>query len=84
MRQPEDVPNLARLASLVFHVDPTDPPLLPIHGYKDPQVLINQFHKLVGAYGQEGLGESVVLRVVHGGKHGGKGFFEKEKIEQVA
>jgi hypothetical protein len=30
--QPESVPELARLASPVFHIDQNDPPLLLLHG----------------------------------------------------
>lgn len=45
---PEKETELARLASPIFHVDRTDPPLLSIHGDQDPQVPINQSHELHG------------------------------------
>jgi acetyl esterase/lipase len=71
--QPEDVPELARLASPVFHVDKTDPPLLLFHGDQDPQMPINQSHELQGAY--EALGLDVTFIVVHGAAHGGDAFY---------
>ena len=82
--QPEDVPDLARLASPVFHLDAKDPPLLLIHGDQDPQVPINQSHELQGAYREAGLGERVRFEVIHGGAHGGKGFYEAEPMAKVA
>lgn len=82
--QPEDVPGLARLASPVFHVDAGDPPLLLIHGDQDPQVPINQSHELHGAYKEAGLEARVEFEVVHGGAHGGEGFYEEERIARVA
>lgn len=72
--QPEDTPELARLASPVFHVDDDDPPLLMLHGDQDPQVPINQSHELHAAYKQLGL--AVQFEVVHGGAHGGALFFD--------
>src|SRR5690606_4320974 len=33
--RPDDVPDLARLASPVFHVDSSDPPLRLLHGDQD-------------------------------------------------
>lgn len=75
--QPETQPELARLASAVFHVDPKDPPLLLIHGDQDPQVPINQSHELHGKY--KDLKLPVRFEVVHGGFHGGKGFFDERR-----
>lgn len=70
--QPEGVPQLARLASPVFHVSVGDPPLLMLHGDQDNQMPINQSHELEGAY--EKLGLPVRLVVVHGSGHGGPAF----------
>ena len=78
--QPEDVPDLARLASPVFHVDDHDPSLLMIHGDQDPQVPINQSHELDGAYKAAGSGERVQFEVIHGGHHGGDAFYDSERI----
>ena len=71
--QPDQVPDLAALASPVAHVDASDPPLLLFHGDQDPQMPINQSHELQGAYEQAGL--PVVLHVLHGVAHGGEAFF---------
>lgn len=79
--QPEDKPQLAQLASPVFHVDRHDPPLLLIHGDRDPQMPINQSHELHGVYQDNGL--SCVFHVIHGGAHGGKAFYDSERLELV-
>src|SRR5207253_47677 len=44
--QPDSKSELARLASPVFHVDKSDPPLLWFHGDQDPQMPINQAHEM--------------------------------------
>ena len=79
---PEENEPLAKLASPVFHVDEKDPALLLIHGDQDPQVPINQSHELHALYKEHQL--PVHFEVVHGGVHGGKGFFEDERTKQVA
>jgi len=73
--QPEDKTEIAHLASPIFHVDPSDPPLLLIHGDQDPQMPINQSHELHGRYKELGL--SVQFEVVHGGAHGGSDFYDE-------
>jgi acetyl esterase/lipase len=78
---PDKVPDLARLASPVFHVDQGDPPLLLFHGDQDAQMPINQSHELQGAYGKLGL--DVDFMVVHGVGHVGGPFFEGEPVERV-
>lgn len=82
--QPEEVPEMARLASPVFQIDPDDPPLLLVHGDQDPQVPINQSHELQGAYVAAGIGDRVRFEVIHGGAHGGKEFYDEEKTALVA
>jgi acetyl esterase/lipase len=79
--QPEAVPELAKLASPVFYVDPKDPPLLLLHGDQDPQMPINQAHELEGAYKKLGL--DVDLDVVHGAAHAGPMFYEEPHLRQV-
>jgi len=79
--QPEDKPEVAKLASVVTHVDANDPPLLIIHGDQDPQVPINQSHELVGKY--EEFKRPVEFEVVHGGKHGGDEYHDAPRIEIV-
>ncbi len=75
--QPENVPDLARLASPVEHVDAEDPPLLMIHGDQDPQVPINQSHELAGKYQQ--FARPCQFEVIHGGEHGGKSFYDDQR-----
>ncbi|MFG0333150.1 MAG: alpha/beta hydrolase fold domain-containing protein [Maioricimonas sp. JB049] len=79
--RPENVPDPARLASPVFHVDEADPPLLILHGDQDPQVPINQSHELQARYKQHGL--PVQFEVVHGGAHGGELFFDAPRRKLV-
>jgi acetyl esterase/lipase len=76
--QPGDVPAVARLASPVFHVDASDPPLLLLHGDQDPQMPINQSHELCGAYAKASL--PVQFEVVHGAGHGGAAFYDDARI----
>jgi acetyl esterase/lipase len=79
--QPEEKPELARLASPVFHVDDRDPPLLLIHGDQDPQAPIAQSHELQGRY--EAVHRPCRFVVVHGGKHGGQEFFDPRRTDIV-
>jgi acetyl esterase/lipase len=79
--QPDAVPELARLASPVFHVDRDDPPILLLHGDQDPQMPINQSHELQGAY--EKLGLDGQLIVVHGAAHAGSIFYEGEQLKRA-
>lgn len=82
LRDPPDKnPELAKLASPVTHVDGKDPPLMLIHGDQDPQMPINQSHELTGAY--QRAGSKVIFEVVHGGAHGGAGFYEPKMIQKV-
>jgi acetyl esterase/lipase len=71
---PEEDPEIAALASPVTHVDANDPPLLLLHGDRDPQMPINQAHQLEGAY--EELGLDITFDVVHGAAHGGAAFYD--------
>jgi len=74
--------QLTHLASPVNHVDAHDPPLMLLHGDQDPQMPINQAHELHGRYKQLGL--SVQFEVVHGGAHGGRPFYQQERMQRVA
>ena len=78
---PKEAEPLARLASPVFQVDSSDPPLLLFHGDQDPQMPINQSHELEGAY--EKLGLDAELVVVHGAAHGGNAFYSPENVQRV-
>jgi acetyl esterase/lipase len=79
--QPEDVPVLARLASPVFHVDRSDPPLLLLHGDQDAQMPVNQALELWGAY--QKVNAPVQLEVVHGAAHGGAAFYDAKRLAVV-
>ncbi len=79
--QPTNAVDLARLASPVFHVDRTDPPLLLFHGDQDPQMPINQSHELHGAY--RSVKAPVEFEVVHGAGHGGAQFYDAERLAVV-
>lgn len=65
----EDAKELARQASPVLQVDPSDPPLLIMHGDQDIQVPVNQSLELEGVYQKNNL--MVQLEIVHGAGHGG-------------
>jgi acetyl esterase/lipase len=75
---PQDNETLARLASPVSLVDANDPPLLLLHGDRDPQMPINQSLQMFGAYKAAGL--DVTFDPVHGAVHGGPGFFDEEHL----
>jgi acetyl esterase/lipase len=79
--QPEDLPELARLASPVFHVDRHDPPLLLLHGDQDAQMPINQSHELSAAY--QKVRAPVEFVVVSGAAHGGASFYDAERLATV-
>jgi acetyl esterase/lipase len=79
--QPEDVKPMAQLASPVFHVDGTDPPLLIFHGDQDPQMPINQSIELQGAYEKLNIDASFVA--VHGAAHGGQVFYTGANLERA-
>lgn len=76
--QPEAMPALARLASPVFHVAVSDPPLLLEHDDQDPQMPINQAYELRDAY--EKLRLPVVFQVMHGSGHGGPAFTDEANL----
>ncbi len=76
--QPADVPELAKLASPVYHVDANDPPLILFHGDRDPQMPINQSLQMLGAYQDAGL--DVKFVPVHGAVHGGPQFFDEKHL----
>jgi acetyl esterase/lipase len=80
--QPDSKPDLAHLASPVFHVDKSDPPLLWYHGDQDPQMPVNQALEMLGAYRKHGLDGT--FEPVFGGAHGGKLFYTAEQFQQVA
>ncbi|GDY22202.1 lipase [Verrucomicrobiota bacterium] len=76
--QPDAVPVLARLASPVFHVDASDPPLLLIHGDQDPQAPFAQSRALEAAY--QRAKRPVQFETIPGGLHGGPQFYDAERL----
>lgn len=79
---PEAVPELARLASPVSHVDVRDPPALILHGDQDLTMPVNQALELEGAYRRAGLLAELVI--VPGVGHVAQPFFgEGEAQERV-
>jgi dipeptidyl aminopeptidase/acylaminoacyl peptidase len=79
--QPDQVPDLAKLASVTSHVDASDPPLLIFHGDQDPQMPINQSHELHGMYKALELDGDMV--VVHGAVHGGNVFYGGDNLDRA-
>ncbi len=64
-----EMQELARLASPIAFVDPSDPPFFIAHGDEDPTVPVEQsvdFHAALLAAGVDST-----LRIVEGAKHGG-------------
>jgi acetyl esterase/lipase len=80
--QPEEKPELARLASPVAHIDANDPPLLLLHGDADPQMPVEQSYELERAY--TAAGRPVKLVIIPGAKHGGKEFYDDARTAVVA
>lgn len=70
------------LASPVFQVNETDPPLLIMHGVQDNQVPINQSIELQDAYLKQGL--TVEVEWVVEAQHTSGEYFEAPYIQQVA
>jgi dipeptidyl aminopeptidase/acylaminoacyl peptidase len=78
---PDQIPDIARLASPVFHINKGDPPALLLHGDQDRQMPINQLHELQGAY--EAAGLPVETRILHGVGHDSGPFFSGAASEVV-
>lgn len=79
--QPEEKPELAKLASPVAHLDQADPPLLLIHGDADPQMPPQQSQEFAKAY--EAMKLPVQFVMIPGAKHGGAEFYDAERTEIV-
>lgn len=70
---PDEVPELARLASPVAHVDGDDPPILILHGDQDLTIPVNQALELDGAYRR--AGRVAELMIIPGAGHVARPFF---------
>lgn len=79
---PEEVPELARLASPVTHVDRGDPPILLLHGDQDVNVPVNQSLELQGAYRRAGL--VAELHIINGVGHTARPFFGPGEAQEIA
>lgn len=73
--------NLATLASPVFHVEKTDPPIMIVHGNQDVQVPINQSLELAEAYKAHDITSTLV--VVPKAGHSSKVYFQQAQMQQV-
>jgi acetyl esterase/lipase len=79
--QPVDKPDIAKLASPVFHLDAHDPPLLLIHGDADPQMPPEQSQELAAAYRKAGC--PVQLEIIPDAVHGGPQFFDETRLALI-
>jgi acetyl esterase/lipase len=77
----EQAEDLAKLASPVYQVDKSDPPILIIHGDQDNQVPINQSIELKEVYDQNGLDAQFV--VVHSAGHSDPLFYTDKYMNIV-
>lgn len=65
----DQLEDMARLASPVYHVTPDDPPLLILHGTGDPTVRIDQAVRIMNRYLEVGLPVELHApdTLIHGG-----------------
>jgi acetyl esterase/lipase len=77
----EQVPELAKLCSPVYQVDPKDPPIFIAHGDQDVQVPVNQSLELKAAYEKNKL--RVQMEVVPGAGHGSDDYYTSSFMEKV-
>ena len=71
----DELEDMARLASPVFHVTPDDPPLLLVYGVGDETVRIGQGQRIFNRYLEEGLPVEFHALDIH--VHGGDVYFQK-------
>lgn len=78
----EQATELAKLASPVYQVDTSDPPIFIVHGEQDIQVPINQSIELMGAYKSKGL--NVQIEFVPEAGHSSPAYSKPELMEKIA
>jgi acetyl esterase/lipase len=78
---PDRVPDVAKLASPVAHLDAEDSPVLLIHGDADPQMPIAQSEEFQKACWTAGV--PVRFIKLPGSRHGGSEFYDDERIRIV-
>ncbi|MES2517553.1 MAG: alpha/beta hydrolase [Bacteroidota bacterium] len=77
----EQATELAKLASPVYQVDTTDPPIFIVHGEQDIQVPINQSIELLSAYQSKNL--KVQIEFVPNAGHSDPAYAKKELMEKI-
>lgn len=78
---PDQVPELAKLASPIFHVDGNAPPIMLLHGDQDTQMPLNQVYEMQWAYEQ--AGKHVQVLILHGVDHDAVPFFRDAPVDRV-
>jgi acetyl esterase/lipase len=76
-----DVAELAKKASPIFHVSKDDPPFLIMHGSMDSLVPHRQSEAFAGALKEAGVESRLVI--LEGAGHGGKEFLSSDLIEVI-
>ena len=77
----DQVTELAKLASPVYQVDASDPPLFIVHGEQDIQVPINQSIELMSAYKSKNL--KVQIEFIPNAGHSDPAYAKKELMEKI-
>ena len=77
----DELVDLAKQASPVYHVTKDDPPFLVFHGEKDKTVFIGQARRIAEAYQKEGLPLELIILPEAG--HGGNAFFSGKSRQQA-
>ena len=78
---PDEVPELAKLASPIFHVERNAPPIMLLHGDQDTQMPLNQVYEMQWAYEQAGRRAEVLI--LHGVDHDAGPFFRDAPVDRV-
>lgn len=77
----EQTSDLAKLASPIYQVDVTDPPIFIVHGEQDNQVPINQSIELLSVY--KNLNLKTQIEFVPNAGHTDAIYYKKEMMEKV-
>lgn len=78
---PAQKPDLAKLASPLYFVDPTDPPFLIIHGRIDPLVPVSQAQRLHDALRRAGVKSDLLIDPLGG--HGNHIFDDGSAFKRI-
>lgn len=77
----DQVTELAKLASPVYQVDTSDPPIFIVHGEQDIQVPVNQSIELMSAYKNKNL--KVQIEFIPNAGHSDPAYAKKELMEKM-